>query len=162
MADTQTSKATESGYTLITLCNYEQYQGPGNSEEQADTSIRTDNRADIRPTSDRHPNGTYKKEKKEKKSTPANGLPPGFAVWWDEYPKKVGKIQAVREWEKLDPDEALQAKMLEALRGQKRTVKAMAEHDQQHTLDPERWIKYGRWEDEVAVPSNGGSQYPAL
>ncbi len=89
------------------------------------------------------------------------GTPAGFDVWWNEYPKKVGKIQAIKEWGKLHPDASLHAVLLEALRRQKGTVKAMVEHDRQHILDPERWLKYRRWEDEVAAEP-AAPQYPRL
>jgi len=86
-----------------------------------------------------------------RRSARANGLPEGFLTWWEQYPKKVGRIQAVKEWEKLTPDESLQAVMIEAVKNQRRTVKAMIEGDRHHILDPERWIKYRRWEDVLTA-----------
>jgi hypothetical protein len=59
----------------------------------------------------------------------------------------------VKEWVKLTPDQALQDIMLEAIRNQKRTVRAMIEGDRHHILDPERWIKYKRWQDEISEPA---------
>ncbi len=102
------------------------------------------------------------RSKEAKKNSSANGLPPGFCAWWAEYPKKVGKIQAVKAWGTLNPDETLQTVMLDAIRKQRQTVKAMVEGDRHHILDPERWLKYRRWEDEVGGPSSGGMRYPEL
>jgi hypothetical protein len=162
MTSTQTSNRTSTGYTLITILNYEKYQG----SEDEDTDSQPDNGASTqtstRPAVARQSPGTIKNGKKGKKNTSANGLPHGFAAWWDEYPKKVGKIQAVNAWEKLDPDEPLQVLVLDAIRKQKRTVKAMLENDRTHILDPERWIKYRRWEDEIPAMAASGIQYPAL
>jgi hypothetical protein len=162
MTSTETSNQTSTGYTLVTILNYEKYQGSESDDTDSQTDIGTNTLTDTRPTVERQSSGTYKKEKKEKKNIPANGLPPGFAEWWQEWPKKVGKVQAVKEWEKLNPDEALRAVMLEGLQKQKRTVKAMVENDKQHILDPERWIKYRRWEDEVGVPWSTEPEYPRL
>jgi len=102
------------------------------------------------------------KNKNSSSPRSSNGRENGFNCWWNEYPKKVGKAQAVREWEKLNPDEALQAVLLEAIRQQKRTVKAMVENEKRYILDPERWLKYRRWEDEAPPEAGAAVQYPKL
>jgi hypothetical protein len=159
---TQTSNQTSTGYTLITILNYDKYQGSDADGTDSQTDTHTSTRTSTRAAVARQSRGTYKKEKKEKKYSSANGLPAGFTAWWTEYPKKVGKIQTVKAWEALNPDEGLQTVMLDALRQQKRTVKAMLENDRQHILDPERWLRYRRWEDEVPPASPSGVQYPRL
>jgi hypothetical protein len=142
-------------WTQIDLVNWPLYQGDESEQGQAEGQAR----ANRGPTQGHN----VRMKEGKKKITPANGLPPGFAAWWSEYPKKVGKTQAVTEWEKLNPDETLQSVMLDAIRKQKRTVKAMVENDAQHILDPERWLKYRRWEDEVSSGSVGPqAQYPRL
>ncbi len=52
--------------------------------------------------------------------------------------------------------------MLDAIRKQKATVKAMVEGDRHHILDPERWLKYRRWEDEVGGSAQREAKYPEL
>jgi hypothetical protein len=91
-----------------------------------------------------------------------NEIPEGFSEWWNEYPKKVGKKQAVIEWKRLNPSPDLQAIILDAIRKQKRSIKAMLENDRHHILDPERWIKYSRWEDELPSVVGTGPRYPQL
>jgi DNA-binding transcriptional MocR family regulator len=140
-------------WTLIEVVNWPLYQGADDEVSQEESPRRAKG----------EPRASHNLRMKEgKKSTPANGLPPGFVVWWTEYPKKVGKIQAIKEWENLSPEETLRTLMLEALRKQKHTVKAMLENDLQHILDPERWLKYRRWEDELTAAPNSVQQYPRL
>jgi hypothetical protein len=86
----------------------------------------------------------------------------GFDQWWGEYPKKVGKQEALREWDKIHPTEELQAALRTALATQKRTVKAMRENDREHILDPCRWLKYRRWEDELLPSGPAEIVYPKL
>lgn len=68
-----------------------------------------------------------------------------FDMFWDEYPKRSGKIAAQREfnrlklWEKID-------EVLDAVK--KYRLKAKAPF----ILDPERWIKRGHWMDEDGRP----------
>jgi hypothetical protein len=140
-------------WTLVEIVNWQAYQGDDDEPGQPEGQVR----ANRGPTE-----GHDGRMKEGKKNTPANGLPHGFAVWWAEYPKKVGKIQAVKEWGKLSPDATLQAVMLEALKKQKRTVRAMVEQDAAHILDPERWLKYRRWEDELPTKPSPGVQYQQL
>lgn len=146
MLDIETSKETDTGYTLITIRNYEHFQGQTNDGVDIQNDPAMDIGRDIERTSSTH---VLRREEGKKKNLRENGLPQGFSEWWKEYPKKVGKIQAVKEWEKINPDGELQSVLLEAIRKQKLSVKAMVEQDIAHILDPERWIKYKRWEDEV-------------
>lgn len=73
--------------------------------------------------------------------------PPDFEAWWQEYPKKVGKAEAYAEWKKLRPDEALQQTLLAGAR-RYRDSKQVKDG---YVLDPCRWIKRRRWEDETPV-----------
>lgn len=73
-----------------------------------------------------------------------------FEEFWSIYPKRVGKLQAFREWEKLklNPTErAVITKHLE--RRVKDDVKWIPnEKGKTFIVDPERFLKYRRWEDE--------------
>ena len=144
MVDIETSKETDTGYTLITIRNYEHFQGQSDGVMDIQNDLVVDIGRDIE-----YPR--IKKKKNKNKYMLENGLPQGFSEWWKEYPKKVGKIQTVKEWEKVNPDEELQSVIFKAIQKQKLSVKAMVEQDIAHVLDPERWIKYRRWEDEVEV-----------
>jgi hypothetical protein len=72
--------------------------------------------------------------------------PPEFEQIWQEYPKKVGKLNAYREWMKVDPkpDVAVVVAAIKRLKATGRELKFYK--------DPERWIKGRHWEDEVETP----------
>ena len=38
----------------------------------------------------------------------------GFAHWYDAYPRKIGKIAAVKAWRKIKPSTTLAAQMADA------------------------------------------------
>ena len=61
-----------------------------------------------------------------------------FEAFWKAYPRKVGKLAAMREWQKLKPD--LEA-VLRALEWQRWD-------DLQYCPHPRTWLHQGRWMDE--------------
>lgn len=65
-----------------------------------------------------------------------------FERFWVVVRKKVGKAQAFVEFQKVNPDEPTLAAMISAM-------KVYAAGDLKFQKDPERWIKYRRWEDEA-------------
>ena len=67
-----------------------------------------------------------------------------FLAFWEQYPKKVGKGAAWKEWEKGNPP--LEA-CLVTLAWQKVSADWTKENGK-YIVDPERWIKRRRWEDE--------------
>lgn len=83
------------------------------------------------------------------KALRASRSPPaaGFAEFWSRYPKKVGKHEAERQWNLLNPDEDLRVTIMAALEEQKQSRQWS---DPNFIKDPERWIKKRRWEDEVS------------
>lgn len=74
-----------------------------------------------------------------------------FDLFWNAYPKRVGKILALREWKKLED-----FTVSEVLAGIERWKLSAQWQDAQFIPDPERFLKYRRWEDEV--PKNAGSK----
>ena len=75
-----------------------------------------------------------------------------FLRFWDAYPKKVAKADAVKAFRKLDPDDQLLEDMLAALERWK--------HSDQWTRDgtafvphPATWLNGERWKDEVPPPA---------
>lgn len=80
----------------------------------------------------------------EKKSYDADG----FAAFWAAYPKKAGKADALKAWNKLKPDIVLQAKMGEALTAQKKSPQ-WTKNNGQYIPMPSTWLNGRRWEDEV-------------
>jgi hypothetical protein len=164
MADIETSKSTSTGYTLITIRNYDKYQSM--SEEATDiqgeeeTSIGTS----IVAASERHPSGTINNGNKNTKKEHCQ-IPAGFADLWACYPGPKGpKGEAVKAYAMMKPPE----NVVELLRKQ---VEYKTRCDKAGVFCPQlphlfRWLKKERWTDEI--PSNGHtpgqdvSKYPLL
>ncbi|HQS00773.1 DUF1376 domain-containing protein [Polaromonas sp. 17-63-33] len=70
--------------------------------------------------------------------------PPGFVEWYTEYRRKDARKDAVKAWAALAPDEALQARMLAALR------RWPWKTDNSFNPLPASWIRGERWTD-IAV-----------
>jgi len=77
-----------------------------------------------------------------------------FLSFWSSYPKKVGKGAAWKEWQRERPPIETCLKTLE---WQKKSTDWTKEGGK-YIVDPERWIKRRRWEDE---PTGGTSTQPA-
>ena len=66
-----------------------------------------------------------------------------FEVFWRNYPRKVGKLAAAREWARKRPDLDT---VLAALAQQRETWT-----DPRFTPHPRTWISQGRWLDELST-----------
>lgn len=87
--------------------------------------------------------------KKVKKNT--SSKPGGFEVWWKLYPRKVGKADAQRIYDRLlREDTATELELLGALRAQV----ARLGKDLRFCPYPSTWLNQHRWED----PSMNGSE----
>lgn len=76
-----------------------------------------------------------------------------FECFWALYPKKVGKKAAKLEWDKINPDDALTLRICDAVERHKKSHRWLREGGQA-IPDPERYIKYERWNDDyTAGPS---------
>jgi uncharacterized protein YdaU (DUF1376 family) len=71
-----------------------------------------------------------------------------FDLFWDAYGKKRGKPKALAEWKKLDLNDELISKIIDKAKKQ-----AIAIPDPTFRKDPERWLKYQCWEDELISQS---------
>jgi hypothetical protein len=81
-----------------------------------------------------------------------------FDKFWQAYPKKVGKDDARRAFDKRKPDDGLLAAMLSTL--------AVQVNSQQWTKDngqfvpnPATWLNQGRWQDEVAEETSSSNPF---
>ena len=72
--------------------------------------------------------------------------PNGFDEFWIAYNKKIGKPNAIKQWQKIKPSEEL-AKVIVA----KALADCAAKPDTKFRKDPERWLKGRHWEDEIIV-----------
>lgn len=69
----------------------------------------------------------------------------GFDEFWNIYDKKVGKPNAQKEWAKANIDNNLLKTVVEQAKKYAQTT------EKKFRKDPERWIKYRGWEDEIIV-----------
>ena len=74
-----------------------------------------------------------------------------FDRWYRFYPVKKGKGQALKAWEKIDPDDALTERMIAAIENQKRE-RAWKETIRDRFIAPWKypatWLSAMCWEDE--------------
>lgn len=79
-----------------------------------------------------------------------------FAAFWQAYPRKVAKGDAVKAFAKIDPDDATFAAMLAALDWQRRSD-GWTKDAGSFVPYPASWLNSRRWEDE---PAGGASSTP--
>lgn len=75
-----------------------------------------------------------------------------FAVFWNVYPRKVAKGQAVRAWKtamkKTSAEEVIEAA--------KKYARQQSGVDRQYIANPATWLNGERWADEDSKPTAGG------
>lgn len=74
-----------------------------------------------------------------------------FEDFWQVYPRKVGKLAAKREWERLKPDAETLAQMEATLAWQ-----LTQWTERRFTPHPKTWLHQGRWLDEPPPILAGG------
>jgi hypothetical protein len=67
-----------------------------------------------------------------------------FNIFYKEYPRKIGKHNAIKAFEKIKPDKELFNKIMLALKEQKKNWS-----DPKYIPHPATWLNGKRWEDEV-------------
>lgn len=79
----------------------------------------------------------------------------GFDEFWAAYPKKRSRGDAEKAWQKLRPDKALLAKILEAVEVAK-TGDDWRKDNGQFIPYPASWLRSKGWEDEHGTPATAG------
>ena len=106
-------------------------------------------KADRKQTpSEKEKEGEIEKEN-EKESIP----PTPFDLFWEEYPKKVGKDDARRAFEKAITKTTL-LEMLTAIATQRHS-RQWQEDGGKYIPNPSTWLNQGRWQDVLAPLPNG-------
>ena len=67
-----------------------------------------------------------------------------FNIFYKEYPRKIGKHNALKVFTKINPDKELLDKIMLALKEQKKNWR-----DIKFTPHPATWLNGKRWEDEI-------------
>lgn len=87
--------------------------------------------------------GKERKGRKEPASCDAR-----FELFWQAYPKKVGKDSARKAFDKRKPDEQMVSEMVRALEIQKQTEQ-WTKNNGEFVPHPATWLNAGRWMDEL-------------
>jgi len=74
-----------------------------------------------------------------------------FERFWAEYPRKVGKDAALKEWLRRSPDDALTDRMIAAVH-QQRASAQWRKDGGEFIPHPRTWLHQGRWQDEHDIP----------
>ena len=77
----------------------------------------------------------------------------GFDKFWLTYPRKQGKLDAVKAWSKLNPDKTLQAQIIAAVKESRETDAWRKEAGKFIPL-PATYLNGRRWEDEPITAGN--------
>lgn len=126
--------------TIITILNYDKYQNetPDDTAEGQQKDSR------------RYINKNDKKNKnvKNDKNT-ESAYSDGFVSFWNSYPKKVGKGEASKAFEKakLPP----LTELLSAVESQSNSEQWQKESGR-YIPNPATWLNQKRWEDELTAP----------
>ena len=73
-----------------------------------------------------------------------------FDTFWRIYPRKVGKGDARKSFEKINPDDNMLRSMIAAVEKNKTTVQWQKDNGQ-FIPHPATWLNQGRWEDEPDI-----------
>lgn len=136
-----TTQLTHRG-SIVTICNYEQYQHP---DESPDAQLTHNCRASDAPI--------YKDNEKNNRTT--TKCTPEFEAWYEAYPRKAGKQAAIGAYHR-----ALAKAPHDVLMAQTRQFAAYCER--QHTElryipHPATWLNGESWKNSYAKPVVGAS-----
>lgn len=75
----------------------------------------------------------------------------GFVQFWEAYPKRKAKIDALKAWTRLKPTPDVVTQMLDAITWQVRSAEWRKDGGQ-YIPYPASWLRAGRWLDEPDAP----------
>ena len=96
---------------------------------------------------------TQKTEDRKQKTEKKKDLCPNssdFDVFWNSYPKKVGKKKALQSWTKAKDRPSIEI-VLKSLEAQKKSDQ-WSKDGGQYIPHPATWLNQGRWDDEIKTP----------
>lgn len=77
--------------------------------------------------------------------------PEGFRQFWAQHPRKVGRQNAIRAWDKIKPDPETKAQIMHALAWNKANNPQWTKDGGQFIPHPATWLNGQRWTDEQTV-----------
>lgn len=129
-------------FSIITLTNWETYQGPENESNQPINQPLTNEQ----PAANHKQEG--KKVKKKTKSPVQNDA--NFDAFWSYYPKKVGKQAARKAFDKIAPDDDMLSKIVAAVIVQS-SCRQWTKDGGEFIPHASTWLNQERWGDEIDV-----------
>lgn len=94
--------------------------------------------------------------KDHRASADADSLSDGFEQFWAAYPAKKARPNAAKAWQKLHPDEHMQAAILAGI--ERDSDSEQWKRDGGRFIPhPATWLNQRRWEDEATAQGNGTS-----
>ena len=82
----------------------------------------------------------------------------GFALFWQEYPRKAAKAAALKAWQKLNPSPDLVERILAHVRDHKRSPDWLKDGGQ-FVPHPATFLNGRRWEDDIPPDTGPGMAY---
>ena len=83
-----------------------------------------------------------------------------FDAFWTVYPKKVGKGDARKAFEKIRPSKDLTGRMVAAVMKQSQSEQWKRDHGR-YIPNPSTWLNQQRWEDEVPPDMGASDKKPS-
>ena len=128
-----TARKTTRGM-LITIVKYDFYQNPKNYENHKDTDKKTT----------RKPQSCHTINNNEKN----NNIDGQFEIFWNEYPKKVAKQDAIKAWNRIQFFNGLLDEIISKVKLFRETSDWKKENGKFVPM-PATWLNGHRWEDEI-------------
>jgi hypothetical protein len=100
--------------------------------------------------------GTVKRSSKNKNSPSTDT---GFDEFWDAYPRRIGKAEALRKYQAAVHSGVTAAALLEAAR---RYALSARGTDPKFIAHPATWLHQGRWDDDLSPPKRPPGELPKL
>lgn len=104
----------------------------------------------VRETSASEADKKRTREDKRRSNTPI--VPVGFDLFWQAYPRKVAKPDAMQAWRRIMPDAELSARILAALE-RARSTEQWQRDEGKFIPHPATWLNKRRFDDEIPQPA---------
>lgn len=88
-------------------------------------------------------------KKRERKKRDPNSIPEGFNEFWEIYPRKMAKGDAIKAWQQMDAMQHF-GKIIEAVNVSSK-MEAWVKEGGRFIPFPATWLRAQRWEDELGL-----------